>query len=147
MSSRVCVDACLVLKLVLYEPDSAESAALWESWLASGETIVAPPLLGCETTSVVRSRVYRGVLNPEAGEAAFDLLEDLFTAVIEFCSPPHLHRRAWELARDCDLPTAYDAYYAALAELERCALWTADRRLHERVRGHGIEIHLLGEAD
>jgi predicted nucleic acid-binding protein len=52
MASRICVDASLVLKLVLREPDSPLAEALWTEWLASGVQICAPTLLEFETTYV-----------------------------------------------------------------------------------------------
>lgn len=44
-------------------------------------------------------------------------------------APPDLHIRAWQLAKACGLPRVYDMHYAALAESQRCPLYTADQRL------------------
>jgi predicted nucleic acid-binding protein len=41
--------------------------------------------------------------------------------------------RAWELARQYDRPTTYDASYLALAVSAGCELWTADGRLVKAV--------------
>lgn len=48
MSSPRCVDASLVLKLVLEEEDSEKAHALWASWVADGVEIIAPCQLGFE---------------------------------------------------------------------------------------------------
>jgi predicted nucleic acid-binding protein len=71
MNSLVCVDACLALKLVLGEDDSPQAIALWRHWVDENITVVAPPLLAYEVTSVLRTKVHRGLLTPEAGDEAF----------------------------------------------------------------------------
>ncbi|MBC8099768.1 MAG: type II toxin-antitoxin system VapC family toxin [Armatimonadetes bacterium] len=44
-----------------------------------------------------------------------------------------LYRRAYELAEQLSLPTAYDAQYLAVAEHLGCDFWTADERLYNAV--------------
>jgi predicted nucleic acid-binding protein len=55
MNSLVCVDASLVLKLVLGEDDSPQVLTLWRRWIDESITVIAPPLLAYEVTSVLRT--------------------------------------------------------------------------------------------
>jgi predicted nucleic acid-binding protein len=126
MNSLVCVDASLVLKLVLGEGDSPRVLTLWRRWIDESITVIAPPLLAYEVTSVLRTKVYRGLLSPELGDEAF---REIHAQGIQYLAPEELHVRAWELARRLNRPAAYDAHYLALAEILGCELWTADARL------------------
>ena len=67
MSSQVCVDASLVLKLVLAEADSQSAHDLWHTWIDSDTEVFAPEHLAFEATSVLRNHVYRGLISPAAG--------------------------------------------------------------------------------
>jgi hypothetical protein len=44
MTSQVCVDASLVLKLVLNEVDSTDAETFWRKWIANQVEIITPPL-------------------------------------------------------------------------------------------------------
>jgi len=127
MNSWVCVDANLVLKLLLREPDSYRAHSLWDSWLLNDCRIAAPPLLPIEVTAVLRKSVYRGRIAARDGR---NLLKKAPTLGVEILNYDDLHERAWLLAEKLNRPTAYDAHYLALAELLQCDFWTADRRLY-----------------
>ena len=43
-------------------------------------------------------------------------------------------------------PRLYDAFYVALADIEGCELWTADRRLTNLVQPRFPQVHWLGET-
>ncbi|MGQ9627894.1 MAG: type II toxin-antitoxin system VapC family toxin [Anaerolineae bacterium] len=141
MKSPVCVDASLLLKLALGEDDSPHALALWERWAREGMVIVAPTLLLYEVVSVLRNKVYRGIISLEAGEEA---LEAILAQPITLLSPEGLHRRAWEIAGEMNRPAAYDAHYLALAEALGCEFWTADGRLYNSVREKLPWVRLLG---
>ena len=146
MKSSACVDANIVIKLVVEEVDSVLADALWESWVQNEVQIMAPALLRYEVTAVLRKKVYQNQLSltmaGKALSAAFALLAqnvDLVTLAVE------QHRRAWELACRFNRPTAYDAHYLALAETEACEFWTADERLYNSVKDDFPLIRWLGE--
>jgi predicted nucleic acid-binding protein len=140
-SPQVCVDASLSLKLVLAEPDRALARQLWDDWITAGIDIVTVPLWGYEVTSVIRNKVFRGILTPGEGEKAFETVHKLGVRLVV---PEGLHRQAWEVAADLNLPTVYDAYYLVLAEILACPFWTADRRLYNAIRPQVSWIHWLG---
>jgi predicted nucleic acid-binding protein len=142
MSSLVCADAGLALKLVFQEADSLLARALWEEWKSNRTTVIVPTLWGYEITSVIRNRVHRG-LYPAAREMeAFDTLHSL---PVQTLHPISLHRRAWELAQHFNRPAAYDSHYLALAEIAGCPFWTADERLFNAVRHELAWVHWLGD--
>jgi len=142
MSSRqTCVDASVVLKLVLPEPDSEIADALWRSLVRAGPDVLAPTHMAYEVTAVIRNRVHRGLLEPGDGEEA---LQAFLALPVTLHPPEPHHHRAWRLAGDFQRPTTYDAYYLALAEARGCGLWTADERLYNAVHGSLGWVHLLG---
>lgn len=143
MNSLVCVDASLALKLVLGEKDSPHAIALWTRWIDENVTVTAPSLLAYEVTSVLRTKVYRGLLTPELGEEAF---REIHAQGIHYLSPETLHARAWELARRLHRPAAYDAHYLALARILGCEFWTADERLFNAVKEALPWVRHLGES-
>lgn len=142
MSYWVCVDASLALKLVLGEDDSPQAIALWRQWIEDEAIVAAPPLLGYEVTSVLRSKVSRGLLRPEHGDEAFAAIH---AQQIRYWAPDELHARAWELAKRFQRPAAYDAHYLALAEILDCPFWTADERLYNAVKQELDWVHWLLE--
>lgn len=143
MNSLVCADASLVLKLVLGEDDSPQAIALWRRWIDGRVAVVAPPLLAYEVTSVLRTKVHRGLLTPEIGDETF---REIHAQGVRYLAPEGLHVRAWELAKQLHRPAAYDAHYLALAEILGCEFWTADERLFNAARGTLPWVRHLGES-
>ena len=137
----ICVDASFVLKLLIDEPNAAYALDMWQRWTDDRATIVGPPLLLAEVTSVLRNSVYRGTISAESGRQAFDLFCGLGIVIRDV---PDLHHRAWAAAIRFNRPRTYDAFYIALAELEGCDLWTADRRMVNSFRLPNVR--LLDEA-
>jgi len=104
---------------------------LWNTWIDAGIDVVAPPLFAFEGTSVLCSKVYRGLIPPQEADLMFTALHLLGVRLVY---PEGLHKRAWELARRFNRPQAYDSHYLALAELLGLELWTADDRLYNAVK-------------
>jgi predicted nucleic acid-binding protein len=142
VNSRVCVDASLVLKLVVVEDDSARAHGLWETWVEADIEIVAPPLLAFEGTSVICNRMHRKLVPPEEAEL---MLKTFHLLGVRLLYPDGLHEKAWELAKRFNRPQAYDSHYLALAELFGLQLWTADERLYQAVRHDLPWVKWLGD--
>lgn len=142
MNSQVCVDANIVLKLVLNEPDSHQAEALWRSWLSDNIRPAAPLLLPFEITAVLRKHVYRGTISPARG---LEALHKAFAFEVTLLTFADLHQRAWHLATQLNRPTAYDAHYLALAEMLGCEFWTADQRLYRAIHDQLPWIRWLGD--
>lgn len=132
MNSPVCIDAGVLIKLVVEEPGSDYVDRLWEEWIVNGNPILAPALVQYEVAGVLRDRAHRRQL-PEA-LARSALSAALNMEGLEVVNSVDMHLRAWELALRLGLGT-YDATYLALAEMRNCELWTADRRLYRSVQG------------
>jgi predicted nucleic acid-binding protein len=145
MVSSICVDANVFVKVLVQEELSDLARLHWERWtIAEGRRVIVPALFLYEVVAVLRKKVYQGQLALEDGSDAVDILLD---ANLELVTASELHRRAWELAQRLHRPTAYDAHYLALAEMEHCEFWTADGRLYNSVKDHFPLIRWLGESE
>ena len=63
----VVIDASILLKLLLPEKQSEAVRRVWGRWVEQDTEIVAPFLLAYEVVSVLRNKVFRKELPPEAG--------------------------------------------------------------------------------
>ncbi len=141
-NSCVCVDASLLVKLIVPEPYTEQADALWGAWIRDGTLPVAPRLMRYELTAVLRKKAYRKLLTESEADTAFARAMMLEVNLIE---PDDLHEHAWALARRFKQPTAYDSYYLALAESLGCPFWTTDERLFNVVRDELDWVHWLGD--
>ncbi len=126
MAGPVCVDASLVLSLLLLDDLTPQAQALWQQWARQGVERVTAPLFFAEVTSVLREGVYHGRLKAEEGDEAFT---DFMELPVRSVSPGYLQPQAWSVAKRYNRPRAYDAQYIAVAVMLGCELWTGDRRL------------------
>jgi predicted nucleic acid-binding protein len=128
---EVCVDAGLVVKLVAQEPDSDRVDALFAKWHSTQTRLIAPAFAIAEIDSVLRQKAHRGELTAEMADVSFGAAcqVPLRTPTVR-----KLRQRAWEIAKQLQMPQVYDSVYLALADLRQCEFWTADRRLSDRVR-------------
>jgi len=124
--SVICLDASLVISWLLEEDLSPQADAKLEEWRAADVEFVAPHLLGAEVPSVLRQAVHRSRITVEEGDEAYQSFVGMRIGIRQ---PDRLLAQAWELGKVLDAPRLYDMHYVALAELEHCELWTADRRL------------------
>jgi predicted nucleic acid-binding protein len=140
--SLVCVDSCLVIKLVVPEPLSGVADALWSKWIEEGVEVAAPRLLRYELVSVLRKKVYRALLTEKE---AMKSLQVALALDISLVDPNELPLAAWKLSHDLQQPTAYDSHYLALAENLNCPFWTADKRLYDLALKRFSWVHWLGD--
>lgn len=139
--AEVCVDASLVVAWLLPEEFSDEAFMLKERWAGEGVELVAPVMLASEVPSTLRQAVYGGRILAAEGDEAFAAFLDLPIRIIQ---PKNLLLRAWEIGKSVNAPRLYDAFYVALADIEGCELWTADRRLTNLVQPRFPQVHWLG---
>jgi predicted nucleic acid-binding protein len=104
--------------------------------------IIAPTLMRYELVAVTRKWVYRDLITPEEAQRALNTL--LHYPIINMIDDDLL-TRAYELAEQFNLPTAYDSQYLAVAERYQCDLWTTDERLFNAVNDGFPHIHWLGD--
>lgn len=140
-NSYVCVDASLLIKLVIPEPYTEQADNLWQAWIQKDIQAIAPPLLRYELTAILRKKVYRQQLTEMEADAAF---VEAMALEVELVSPDELHKRAWSLARRFNQPTTYDSHYLSLADIFTVPFWTADERLFNGLHSQLNWIHWLG---
>ena len=141
-STEVCVDASLAIKVVVPEAGSDKADALFDQWANDETQLIAPAFFEVETDSILRQKVsLRQELTLEQAQRAFASLQGLPIKTIHV---PQQRQRAWEIAREFQLPTVYDATYLALAELRQCEFWTADEKLFKQVRDKLTFVQWLG---
>lgn len=131
--SMICVDASIVLRLVLGGPLSDQIAEQWARWNKNQVSFIAPPLFAFEVTSSIWRKVYQGQLTNDQGLKA---LKAAFRLGVQLKHPANLHKRAWSIAKRFRQPAAYDAHYVALAAHVRCEFWTVDEKLFKRLNPH-----------
>lgn len=139
-SSKLCVDASLVVRFVTSVPDAAIERQ-WRLWREAGLGIVAPALLRYEVANSLHRLARAGASSADDARHA---LETAFQIPIEYHHDLDLHRAALAIAGRFNLPAAYDAHYLALAEREGIEFWTADRRLANSVGRHMSWVRLIG---
>lgn len=133
-----CLDASVVLKLLVFESDSNRAV----EWLNSheAEELVAPAFLFAEVASVLQRRVRMGEVTTQERSDALDALESIQIRPIWDHA---LIRRAIALADEIGQPTVYDTVYLAVAEREQCILLTADQRFAKAASGTYSLVRLL----
>ena len=133
-SSTICVDANVIIRLIVVPTDTALQNH-WEEWMLSETSIVAPSLLYYEIVNGFHQYVKQGKLDAQTHKSA---METAFSFDIKLVWDANLHRRAAELAQSFNLPATYDAHYLALAERLDIELWTTDAKLFNTVQTAGV---------
>ena len=141
--AAVCVDASLVMAWLLPEELSAQAFALRELWERQDAELVAPPMLEIEVPSALRQAAYRRRITMGEGDEALQAFLDMG---IRIRQPTGLLSQAWNLGKAVNAPRLYDVYYLALAEMEGCELWTADRRFVNLVGSRSAPAKWLGNV-
>jgi len=130
--SERCIDASVIVKLPLKgEPHRVATRRLMRESTAAGIELIAPPLFESEVDTVIRKRVVAGKLSLKDAHKAYGILD---RAPVQIVTHPNLRQRARDIAERFNLPTVYDATYAALAELRGCEFWTADKVFCDTVK-------------
>ncbi len=86
---------------------------------------MVPPHFFAEVLSSLRRKVFAHQLSEAEEDTAVGFF---FSLLVRRESPPELQPLAWEVAKQHNLPTTYDAEYMALARLLDCDFYTADGR-------------------
>lgn len=142
MSGTVVVDASLAIAWVVQEIRSEAARALLLTWERQQVRRVAPALFAAETASALMHCARLGSIAPQETPV---YLAALLDAVSLVPSDGALAQRALAIARQLGQGRAYDSFYAALAEQERCELWTADARFASAARRGFPSVHCVDE--
>jgi len=128
----IILDASVVVDLLLQVPDAERIMAR----VLGGDSLHAPHLLDIEVARVFRRHAAAGLLHPDRGSRALQVLHAF--PMTRYVHTPMLPR-IWALRSNL---TAYDAAYVALAEALGGILLTRDRRL-AAAPGHGAQIESI----
>lgn len=140
----ICVDASLVLAFLLRDEEYTEEVtSLFLAWRESQETLIAPDLFPFEVVSGLRLAVFSSRISAAEGDEVYTRFQRM---PIELRRPHTLFDRTWDIGKRMRPPRLYDASYLALAELEDCDVWTADRRFVNLVAGRSPRLKWAGEA-
>lgn len=131
MTERV-IDASVAIKWVMKgESHRAQARKLLRDSLSAGIRLISPPLFENETESVIQEQVYFGRVSVADADRALRALD---LAGVEIIYDPILKDGARQIARRCNQQRVYDATYAALAEIQGCDFWTADKLFYDAVK-------------
>jgi predicted nucleic acid-binding protein len=126
-ASQVAIDASFLLKLFLPEESSDQVEHRWRSWVEDSVEVIAPTLIVFEASSVLRNKVFRGILDEADATEMISRLGDLEVSLVH---GKEFMEIAWEIANRLRAPNLYDSYYLAVAKLFGVPLWTADEKLY-----------------
>jgi predicted nucleic acid-binding protein len=142
-TNLVVVDASLAVKWILNEVWHHKALALLTQWEQQSVVRIAPSWFSCEVAIVLYKRVLRGDLSLAGAQLG---IQSIHLAITLRDAEPATSIRALELAIALGRSATYDAHYLALAERERCELWTADERFWNAARMTFRWIRWVGEA-
>lgn len=131
MPERI-IDASVAVKWVMKgEPYRKQARSLLHDSLATGISLIAPPLFEYEVESVIQEELLHGYLSVADADRALRALDG---AGVQIVTDARIRSRARQIARRFRQRRVYDSVYAALAELRGCDFWTADRAFYEAVK-------------
>jgi len=126
-TSQVVIDAGFLLKILLPEDKSERAEELWKSWIKNSIKVVAPTLIVFEVSSVLRNKLYRGII--ENGDAK-ELINQIKYLDLTLIYTEDLLDLAWEIGTILKTSVLYDCFYIALSQFLDTTLWTTDRKLY-----------------
>lgn len=137
----VVADASVVLKWQLDDEDcSLQATALRDDFFARrAVNVIAPHLLLYEVVNGIATAARRRRIAPDKASEA---LTNLMALGVELREVEPL--RILEVSLRYNL-AAYDAAYVALAEAEKCDLWTGDRAFYQAVKGKLGRVKWIGD--
>ncbi|MEW6034919.1 MAG: type II toxin-antitoxin system VapC family toxin [Chloroflexota bacterium] len=135
------VDASVVLKWQLDDEECiSQATALRDDYYARGAVkVIAPQLLVYEVVNGIVTATRKERIAPDKAIHAISNLLDLGIELREVEPVGIL-----EVALKYNL-AAYDAAYLALAEREKCDLWTGDRAFYQAVKSGTLHVKWIGD--
>lgn len=137
----VVADASVVLKWQLDDEDCIPQAtALRDDFYIRGAvSVIAPGLLVYEVVNGLATAVRQERITEDR---AVEALNNLMTLCVELREVEAFI--VLETAMRYNV-AAYDATYLALAEVEKCDLWTGDRTFYQAVKGETRRVNWIGD--
>lgn len=139
-TSPVAIDANFLLKLFLPEDSSDQVEHQWRNWIENSIEVIAPTLIVFEVPSVLRNKVFRGILNDVDATEMIDRIRHLDLSLIY---APELLELAGGIGAILKTPTLYDCFYLAAAKLFGASFWTCDKKLYKVAKKEFPLINLI----
>ena len=139
-TSRVAIDASFLLKLLLPEDSSDQVEHQWRNWIENSIEVIAPTLIVFETSSVLRNKVFRGILDDVDATEMIDRIRHLDLSLIY---AQELIELAWGIGAILKAPSLYDCFYIAVAKLFKVPFWTSDKKLYKSAKKEFPFINLI----
>ncbi|MBI4684866.1 MAG: type II toxin-antitoxin system VapC family toxin [Nitrospirae bacterium] len=139
-NSRIVIDASFFLKLFLPEENSDKAEVLWRKWIEDSTEIVSPTLIVFETVSVLRNKVFRGIL---ADDDAKEIIQQVKDFDLSLVYTEDIVDIVWEVGKELNAPVLYDCYYLAVSKFLSAPLWTADEKFYSSAKKKYPVINLL----
>jgi predicted nucleic acid-binding protein len=140
----ICIDASVIISLLLPEELSNRAGDLVQQWRADGEELVAPQWLMAEVPSALRRAVYTGRTSAAEAEEALESFLQMPVRLIEFAP---LLRDAWRWGIALNTPRIYDMFYLALADQFDCDLWVVEKKLVNIVGARSGRVRWVGDVE
>jgi len=132
---EVVTDANLWLNVVLSDhPSHLIATQLVADCLSSGIKMLAPAWWEAEADSALRGMVRGGVLTAELASEAQEILDAAPVVVVYNPAIRAIARKVADAAKRHDV---YDSTFTALASVQRCTFWTADKRFFNAIHNEG----------
>jgi len=139
-TSQVAIDTSFLLKLFLPEDSSDQVEHQWRNWIENSIEVIAPTLIVFEASSVLRNKVFRGILDNVDATEMIDRIRHLDLSLIY---AQELIELAWGIGAILKAPTLYDCFYLAVAKLFKVPFWTSDKRLYKSAKKEFPFINLI----
>lgn len=137
------VDASVVVKWILPEPDRLQARRLQDLYQAEKLDLIAPDIVVSEVGNALWKHVRRAEITAAAADRSFE--QFLRDAPLLFASAG-VARSSFALALAHQHPI-YDCLYLALALEQRCDLVTADEKFCRAVHPAFACLHLLRDFE
>ena len=121
---KICLDASIVIKLLVKEKDSNGVFSLLRRIDERKLLIIEPEFLKIEVYSVLRKKFYLKEFSLKQANTSLKFFWRLNFRY--FLKDKQLLNMAYKLADELGQPTIYDSLYLALAKKERAVFITAD---------------------
>jgi predicted nucleic acid-binding protein len=128
------------LKLLLPEDSSDQVEHQWRKWIENSIEVVAPTLIVFETSSVLRNKVFRGILDDVDATEMIDRIRHLDLSLIY---AQELIELAWGIRAILKASTLSDCFYLAVAKLFKVPFWTSDKKLYKSTKKEFPFVNLL----
>lgn len=142
---QVVIDAGAAVGALLPTIAPVDTLERFVTWRQAGASIVAPPLLLAECTSVIRRYAFNRLLTADEAAVAIEDLAALDVTIVPDTTARC--RAAYDWAVQLGQVRAYDGFYLALAQALTAPLYTGDKRLANSAQQLGIDwVIWMGEG-